>query len=295
VETYLQHAVLGQEGLDLDAGLLHVAEVIRSIKQANEIEFDIAFNGITELKSLNLEGINAEINQLVDDFPDPDLLDDIQLTCNQDIFLEVLMGNIRNVLSSFQAWLQKIKGARVTAISKQLQSLKLDYVVNQEEIFRLESALCTIRDEDLAAKIAEIKLFDNIHNEKPSPLFLNLIKRKNNDSLSEIRSANGSTFNTDKERESHIVGHFEKIYIKKKPGKDDNFYRNCINDFLGEEIITNPIVTGSKLTEAEKAKLELPLTLAELDLSVKNSNKKSAPGLDGFSNRLIAACWPYLS
>jgi hypothetical protein len=215
VETYLQHAVRGQEGLDLDAGLHHVAEVIRSIKQANEIEFDIAFSGSTELKLLNLDGINAGINQLVDDFPDPDLLDDIQISCEQDIFLEVLMGNIRNVLISFQAWLQKIKGARVAAISKNLQNLKLNYVNNQEEIFRLESTLCAIRDEDLAAKIADIKLFDNLHNEKPSPLFLNLIKRKNNDSLSEIRSDNGSEFATEEERESHIVGHFEKIYVKK--------------------------------------------------------------------------------
>jgi hypothetical protein len=293
VETYLQHAVRGQDGLDLEAGLQHVASVIRLITQANDLEFDIAFEGSTDLKVLTLAGIQAEINLSVEDYPDPDLLNDIELSCTDDVFLEVMMGNIRNVLISFQAWLNKAKGARVTALNRQLHELKFNFADNFEEIFRLEAALCSIKEEELSSKIEEIKLFDNLHNEKPSPLFLTLIKRRNNDSLSGIKAENGRVFASDTEREEHIVRHFEKIYVRKKDAAKVD-YENCIKNFLGEEICSNPVVTGSKLTEAEKNTLEGPLTLVELDLSLKNANCKSAPGLDGFSNKLIKLCWEYL-
>jgi hypothetical protein len=123
VETYLQHAVRGQEGLDLAAGLQHTSTTISLIKQANDLEFEIAFSGNDGINNLALANLNSEVNSLVDDYPEPDLLDDIQVTCAPDIFLEVLMGNIRNVLISFQVWIQKIKSAKVCALSKQLTEL----------------------------------------------------------------------------------------------------------------------------------------------------------------------------
>jgi hypothetical protein len=64
-------------------------------------------------------------------------------------------------------------------------------------------------------------------------------------------------------------------------------YENCIENFLGDGILNNPIVSGSKLTENERNSLETPLTIYELDNSIKISNKKSAPGVDGFSNKML--------
>jgi hypothetical protein len=193
-ETYLHHAIPDQEGLDRDAGLQHVARVINLIRQANDLEFDLAFTGMCERKYLMLCGINTDIEMLISDYPDPELLDDISLTCTPDIFLETLMGNIRNTLISFQAWINKISNSRINAINKTLSSLKKDYQVNCNEIFRLERDLAEIRDAALTQKIQEIKLFDNLHNEKPSPLFLNLIKRRNTDELSCIKSDKGESF-----------------------------------------------------------------------------------------------------
>jgi hypothetical protein len=134
---------------------------------------------------------------------------------------------------------------------------------------------------ELATKVGEIKLFENLHNEKPSPLFLNLIKRKNCDSLSGIRAGNGS------------VRHFEKIYVRDKKLSNFNF-ENCIENFLGPDLLQHPVVQGFKITATERERLDRPLTLLELDNSVKNANKKSAPGIDGYSNKLILACWEFL-
>ena len=53
----------------------------------------------------------------------------------------------------------------------------------------------------------------------------------------------------------------------------------------------HPIVTGSKLNEAEKDSMETPLTIEELDQSINQAKLKSAPGGDGFSNYFIKEYW----
>jgi hypothetical protein len=67
-----------------------------------------------------------------------------------------------------------------------------------------------------------------------------------------------------------------------------------IEDFLGPEICNSNIVRDSKLTQGEKNWLDRPLTMAELDISVKKGKTRSASGSDGFTNQLIIKCWPYL-
>jgi hypothetical protein len=67
VETYLQHAVRGQEGLDLAAGLQHTSATISLIKQANDLEFEIAFSGGDVMNNYSLANLNSEVNSLVDD------------------------------------------------------------------------------------------------------------------------------------------------------------------------------------------------------------------------------------
>jgi exonuclease III len=291
-ETYLHHAVPDQPGLDIAEGLHHVARAVELIRQANDLDFDIAFNGSSNLKDMQLGGINAEIDLTVQEFPDPELLDDITLSCDPDIFLETLMGNICNTLISFQAWIVKVSNCKTNALTRQLVALKQNYMENCDEIFGLESTLASIKDSALVDKIKEIKLFDNLHNEKLSPLFLNLVKNRSQDELTGIKSETGASFDTDAEREEHIVSFYEKLFKIPKERKSIN-YENCIENFLGDGILKNPIVSGSKLSVNERNSLETALSIQELDNSIKISNKKSAPGVDGFSNKLILKCWKF--
>jgi hypothetical protein len=64
-----------------------------------------------------------------------------------------------------------------------------------------------------------------------------------------------------------------------------------IEDFLGEDICAHPLVQGSKLSEDEKMRLEADLTLEELTKALGESNMRSAPGIDGFSNKFIHKFW----
>jgi hypothetical protein len=71
-------------------------------------------------------------------------------------------------------------------------------------------------------------------------------------------------------------------------------YSNCIEEFLGVEILNSPVVANSRITVQEREILDRPLSIQELDESLQNCNLRSAPGADGFSNKLIKKCWKYL-
>ena len=77
-----------------------------------------------------------------------------------------------------------------------------------------------------------------------------------------------------------IVSYFANTY--KKP-EGDTYYNGCIVDFLGPEICLNPVVTGSKLTDAQANSLEGEITLNELDTSIKEAKLRTAGGAGGIS------------
>jgi hypothetical protein len=129
-----------------------------------------------------------------------------------------------------------------------------------------------------------MKIFENLNFEKPTPLFLSLTKNKVTDKLSLIKNDRGEDFTNDAVRNEYIVRKFEEIYENKDP---DHMPNNIIENFLGDEIVNSATVRNSRLSEDESMWLDRPLTLAELDISVKKGKLRSAPGADGFSNALI--------
>jgi hypothetical protein len=78
-----------------------------------------------------------------------------------------------------------------------------------------------------------------------------------------------------------------------KPDNERINYENCIEEFLGETVVNNPIVQNSLLTHDEQISLDRPLTIEELDKSLDKANMKSAPGVDGLSNKFIKRYWNY--
>jgi hypothetical protein len=291
-ETYLHHADPHQPDVDVGEGLLHVGRLITKIMQCNEVEFKLAFDGENEADRNNLKLLQEELDHMVLTLPEPARLNEISLICDPDIFLEVLMGNIRNSVLSFQAWVQKIKNARANFLIGNLNRLKIHYNDNIDCIAGMEAELTRLRDEDLSSTLREIKIFEHLHNEKPSPLFLTLIRNRNLENLQCIRKEDGSLLSTEEDREKYIREFFEDIYTNKNTSSQIN-YDNCISDFLGNEIINHPVVQNSRLTVQEREMLDLPLTVAELDESINNCNLRSAAGADGYSNKLIKKCWHF--
>jgi hypothetical protein len=292
VETYLQHADLARQDLDLDAALRDVGAVISTIREINDLEFEIMFTGTTEFLELQLAGKITDLNEKIENFPDSAYLDELILTCDYDIFLEVLMSNIRNALISFQTWIRKVENAKCNSLIKQLNTLKVNYLENYNEIANLELKLTEIADVKLSEKIKQIKIYECLHDEKPSPLFLTLAKNRGKTNLKEIKNTNGEGFESDEARFEFIRSEFEKTF-KTRDVENSIDYDSCIQEFLGPDIVSHPVVQNSMLTDAEAELLDAPLTLSELDESINSANMRSAAGFDGYSNTLIKKCWVF--
>ena len=136
-----------------------------------------------------------------------------------------------------------------------------------------------------------MKLFEGLHSEKPSPIFLALAKNHNTGNLSLMKNETGSDFNSLAEQGEYIASYYENLY--RAPPQENLDNNRLVEDFLGKCICSSGIVANSKITAGESLRLEAPLSVAELDKSINHCNIRSAAGLDGFSNRVIRKCWSY--
>jgi hypothetical protein len=109
--------------------------------------------------------------------------------------------------------------------------------------------------------------------------------------MEDIRDGEGKTFANSADRKKFIVDFYAKLY--KKPDDDPADVTGCIENFLGQEICENKIVRDSKIPRRLAQELESPISLAELDISVKQGNR-SAAGMDGLSNCFIKKFWHLL-
>ena len=147
--------------------------------------------------------------------------------------------------------------------------------------------LALINTNILKTKMQDLKAFEILNAEKIKPHFLSLAKPKNKTDcpLKTLKKEDGGTFECEDDIKEHVLNFYSNLY---RPDPDT---AGEIEDFLGPEIAAHPLVNSSKLSEVEKLNLDRPLTLLELDLALKTSNFKSAPGKDGYSYRIISKFW----
>ena len=233
-----------------------------------------------------LQGINDWSNRF-----DIDELQNYPLITNNIIFMETLLNCIRNEVSSFQHFVFEAKKKKKQDTLLRIKEIKNVSPLDEQLLHENEKILNTILNDELIAMVEKSPLFDHLHNEKLSPVFLKLAKNLNVEAkLSDIVDPNGMAFANSSERDEYIVSYFANTY--KKP-EGDTYYNGCIVDFLGHEICLNPVVTGSKLTDEQANSLEGEITLNELDTSIKEAKLRTAGGADGISNAFLKKFWRY--
>ncbi len=109
-------------------------------------------------------------------------------------------------------------------------------------------------------------------------------------SMSDICDGNGQPFESLEDMKCFVKNFYSSIY--KKSENEPETFDNCNKNFLGPEICENPIVRDSKIPAETAVRLEEPVSIHELDISVQQANK-SASGRDGFSNCFIKKYWTY--
>ncbi len=186
-------------------------------------------------------GINTEIDLKKTQVWDIDRYTNLKLTCSNEFFFEALASNIKGSVISFQTFTKKMSNLKQSRLVQQINALKDNYIGNQDEIASLEKELNSIVNSEVLLKVRSMKLFSCLNSEKPTPIFLSLARAGNSSSrLDNILDDNGTPFVSDEIRIENIVSYYENIY--KKQESDTVSYTNCIERFLGEELVSHPIV-----------------------------------------------------
>jgi hypothetical protein len=160
-----------------------------------------------------------------------------------------------------------------------------------DRIIELESSLNSLVDSELRHELSKYSGFEVLNSEKITPFFLSLAKGSQVEAkMDDIRNEAGIEFASVDERKRFIRQFYANIY-RKDPAEPANL-EGCIEHFLGPEICANPIVTNSIIPEDIRGRLELPLTIYELDVSISEANK-SVSSMDGMSNCFIKKYWRF--
>ena len=139
---------------------------------------------------------------------------------------------------------------------------------------------------ELREKLQDLKIFEILNAEKSSPHFLDLAKKTSTvEKLADICDNNGNTLLTAEALENYITNFYSSLYRR------DEFVQGEIEEFLGQDICSHPLVRDSILNIDEREGLDKELCPLELYKSLEQANTKSAPGVDGFSYTFIRKFW----
>jgi exonuclease III len=303
-DTYLTHA---DPAFDPQDPLVHHLNPGRVLEQQKGvvgrfIQLTREYNHLLErevietgnnLIPLLKAGIIRELELQRENIWDVERYFNLKLSCSDDFFLEALVSNIKGCVISFQTFIRRLENLKKSGLVKRLSELKKNYDDNFELISSIEEELNSILNSETLLKVQSMKLFSCLNSEKPTPIFLGLARASNsNAKLNKILDVDGAPFLSEESRTESIITYYENLYDATDSENID--YSNCIENFLGKDILEHPLVAGSKLTADEKDRLDSPLTLEELDQSMDKCNLRSALGIDGLRNIFIKRFWHYL-
>jgi exonuclease III len=287
IESYLIHADPDAVPRNFVYNLLEdIGRIDSRVRQSVNTEPDV--ENANEIK----EELLAEAENIFETLPEFSTITDLPLSCEDDFFFEGMLSVVKSATLSIQADLFKTKNKYKNRLTSELELLKRNFDANTQQIYRIESILTNICENELREELANYKNFERLNHEKITPFFMRLAKCSQTDSdLKVIKDNDGNVFNTDIQREEFITGFYNKLYDV--PEANVNINAESIPVFLGPAS-NLPEVLDSKLNDTEKTRLDRPLHITEFDTAILQCNKKSAPGTDGISNKFIEKFWPFL-
>jgi len=253
---------------------------------------------ILPYEQINLEIINtrngaiAEISDFLDTV-DWERIQNADIECDQKTFIDVLVNNIVNEVSSYQSFIGKKKKEFKQSVQDRLIAALNSRNIDMDVIRDIEQQLVRLKEQEINFELEKYAIFDILTSEKITPSFLKLAKTGRSEaSLSEVKNNNGEEFATESDRNKFISNYYRSVYSI--PEERRGAQTISIEEFLGPEVLNNRLVREKKVPAHLANEFEQPLTLAELDKSVHQAKINSAGGLDGLNNKTIKKFWPLL-
>ena len=141
-----------------------------------------------------------------------DELSRLPRSIDDDKFFENLISGINRAVLELQQNSLRSEKSRIKAIKDALDKLKADYNNNLVEIEKFEDELGLILELELEDKVRNYLKTEALNDKKMTPMFLNMAKSFNNDSIMVICDQNNSPFTSAQERGKYIADFYKKLY-----------------------------------------------------------------------------------
>jgi hypothetical protein len=165
-ETHLQHADLDRNlTLDQKNDLLNIIgtnyQRIQTLKNLKERSAETDYD---ENLQMEIDRLRALINMDILDLPEPVFFENLSLSCEDDLFFEILINNMRNSALSIQSASFKNLKLKTSRLKNLLKELKMNFDVNANEIFEIENQLTLIHDEELRKDLENFKIHEILNS-----------------------------------------------------------------------------------------------------------------------------------
>ena len=141
-----------------------------------------------------------------------DELSRLPRSIDDDEFFEKLISGINQAVLELQQNSLRSEKLRIKVIKDALDKLKAEYNNNRLEIENFEDELGLILEQELEDKVRNYLKTEALNDEKMTPMFLNMAKSFNNDSIMVICDQNNSPFTSAQERGKYIADFYKKLY-----------------------------------------------------------------------------------
>lgn len=196
----------------------------------------------------------------------------LQFTISDQLFLEMLLIEIRGKTISYAAYKKKQKNLREEQLQEEIKELEESDVLNLTRIELKKNELQAIRKEKLQGIMVRARLRWAEQGEKPTKYFCSLESRNYvNKTISKLIKEDGKIITKQKDILEEVKNFYENLYRYKEPERGIN-----INEILNTQ-------NCSTLTDEEKNKLEGDIQDEEIGFVLKNMKNNKSPGSDGFT------------
>jgi hypothetical protein len=127
---------------------------LNQIKTLLDEEATFGYDGI---RNIEIERLRSLIRLEIEELPDPDFFNNLGKTCEDDLFLEVLISEMRCRALSVQSTLFKNSSKKIQILTNEIKNLKMEYDVNANLIFEKERELARILDWELMENLKNYK------------------------------------------------------------------------------------------------------------------------------------------
>ena len=208
-------------------------------------------------------------------------LSEINFIINDQLFLEVLLMEIRGKTISYSSYLKKQSSKLEKQLIKEIEILENNNNIDFETIQTKRKELESMRQKKMEGVYIRSRAKWIDEGERISNYFCNLENRNFiSKSITQIEKEDGSII-TEK---NEIINETKHFYQNLYSSKEDGVCDTDLNDLLLDEDL-------NKLNKEQADDLEGLLTYEELSNALKRSKNNKSPGSDGFSAEFLKMFW----